>query len=218
MTLIDTGIELDIDLRDPELEPAETPAEEPASPTRTLARRSVPVVFWVVTFALIALLFLPTALGYSRYAIVGGSMSPTFDKGSAVFERAVPVDDLEVGDVITYVPPADSGVDTLVTHRIVEISRTETGTPLFRTKGDANDGVDPWEFTLTAEDQNVVAFAVPYLGHALTRLSDPSFRQLLIGIPAGIIALRALAELLGWQGLLGRRGLTGWRAAPEPRP
>ena len=212
MTLIDTGIDLDIDLRDPEVTPVETPDERLVSPPRRIARRSLPVVFWVLTFALIALLFLPTVLGFSRYAIVGGSMSPTIDKGSAAFARPVPVGDLEVGDVITYVPPADSGVQTLVTHRIVDISRSEAGTPLFRTKGDANDGVDPWEFTLTAEEQNVVEFAVPHLGTALTRLSDPSFRRLLIGIPAGIIALRALAELMGW------RGLTGWRAAPRPRP
>jgi signal peptidase len=214
VTLIDTGIELDIDLRDPEVEPAEpsieTQAEESVSPRRRIGRRAVPVAFWVLTFALIALLFLPTALGYSRYAITGGSMSPTFDKGSAVFERPVPVADLAVGDVITYVPPADSGVQTLVTHRIVDISRSEAGAPLFRTKGDANEGVDPWDFTLTADEQNVVEFAVPHLGTALTRLSDPSFRRLLIGIPAGIIALRALAELVGW------RGLSGWRAAPRP--
>ena len=63
----------------------------------------------------------PSLFGYERYVITGGSMSGTFEKGSVVFEKPVPIADLRVGDVITYLPPADSGVSTLVTHRIVKV-------------------------------------------------------------------------------------------------
>ena len=37
--------------------------------------------------------------------------------------RSLQAAGLEVGDVITYVPPPDSGVSTLVTHRIISIRR-----------------------------------------------------------------------------------------------
>ena len=87
----------------------------------------------------LALAFLlPAAFGLQRYVITGGSMEGTYDLGSVVFEESVPVADLQVGDVITYVPPADSGIDTLVTHRIIAIdgttfrpraTRTPTPTP-----------------------------------------------------------------------------------------
>jgi signal peptidase len=138
---------------------------------------------------------LPSALGYDRYVITGGSMSGTFEKGSVVFTRPVKEEDLEVGDVVTYVPPADSGVTTLVTHRIHDI-RTRNGVPSFRTQGDANADPDPWRFSLDADTQPVVSFHVPVVGHALIALADRDTRVLLIGIPAGVVALIALAQLV----------------------
>src|SRR5690606_16815688 len=57
----------------------------------------------LASFAYIA----PSFFGYERYVITGGSMSGTFEKGSIAFEKPVPVEDLAVGDVITYMPPAD---------------------------------------------------------------------------------------------------------------
>ena len=177
-----------------------TPVRSRRRPLRMLAvavRRSLPVGAWVLVVAVVALLVLPTVLGFSRYAIMGGSMSPTFELGSAVFSQDVPVDALRVGDVITYVPPPDTGIDTFVTHRITEIAAAEDGRPLFRTKGDANDSVDPWTFTLDDQRQDVVAFSVPHLGTALTWLSDPCTRQLVIGIPAALIGLGAVLELFG---------------------
>ena len=86
-----------------------------------------------VLVTLLGVAFLvPSLLGYQRYVITGTSMTGTIDLGSVAFERVVPVADLEVGDVITYQPPAESGLDHLVTHRIVAI-KGDT----FRTQGDA---------------------------------------------------------------------------------
>ena len=74
-----------------------------------------------------ALMFVPGVLGFDRYVITGGSMSGTFERGSLVFERKVPVADLKVGDIITYLPPADSGVSELVSHRILSITPNPDG-------------------------------------------------------------------------------------------
>jgi len=141
---------------------------------------------------LVGLAFLvPSLLGLQRYVIMGGSMTGTYDLGSVVFEEVVPVEELQVGDVITYVPPADSGITTLVTHRIVAIDGNE-----FRTRGDANPAVDPWTFELTAATQPRVVASVPYVGFAFMALADRGTRMAVIGIPAGLIALLSLVEVV----------------------
>ena len=143
-----------------------------------------------LTFLVALGFLLPSLMGLQRYVIMGGSMSGTYDLGSVVFEEVVPTSELKVGDVITYVPPADSGITTLVTHRIVEIDGNE-----FRTKGDANPAVDPWTFQLTAATQPRVVAHVPYVGFAFMALADRGTRMALIGIPAALIALWSLVEL-----------------------
>jgi signal peptidase I len=176
------------------------PTHAGRSTRRRLAtpRRAVAFAAWSVVIAGACLLLAPTLLGFDRYVIVGGSMEPTFDRGSVVFAREVPVDELAEGDVITYMPPAGSGVSQLVTHRIVEIGRAEDGSAVFRTKGDANEGADPWTFQLTDDHQNVVEHSVPLLGHVLIGLADPATRMVVIGLPAALVAVGALAELVGF--------------------
>ncbi len=153
--------------------------------------------FALVAVSLAAVAFvLPAGLGFQRYVITGGSMSGTYDKGSVVFERTVPAADLEVGDVITYQPPAASGVTTLVTHRVIGIKHDAQGRQVLRTQGDANPDPDPWRFSLTAPEQPVVAFSVPYVGRALIALADRDTRMLVIGVPAALVALLSLGQLV----------------------
>ena len=164
----------------------------------------------------------PGFFGYERYVITGGSMSGTFEKGSVAFEKEVPVSDLAVGDVITYLPPPDSGVGTLVTHRITSIRPDKDGIRILRTQGDANADPDPWKFSLAASTQPVVEQTIPYLGHAFIALADPQTRMLVIGLPASVIALMALKDLLGALRPAGRRAteaiprLALVRPTPEP--
>ncbi|MEH3067283.1 MAG: signal peptidase I [Aeromicrobium erythreum] len=162
---------------------------------RRVTSRAVNALLVVATLAGLAYLA-PSLLGYQRYVITGGSMTGTIDKGSIVFEKAVPVADLAVGDVITYQPPADSGVPNLVTHRIIEIGTAEGGGRLLRTQGDANPQPDPWRFSLTAPTQPVVRHHVPRVGWALVALADRDVRVLVLGVPAGLVALASAVELL----------------------
>ena len=157
-----------------------------------LARRIGGIAVTVAVVGLAVVLLLPALLGYSRYAISGGSMSGTYDTGSLVYAKAVAVGELEKGDVITYAPPAGETSTSLVTHRIVSIELGPDGRRVFRTKGDANAAADPWTFTLDGESQARVAFSVPYAGHVLTALSNREVRTALIGGPAVLIALLVL--------------------------
>jgi signal peptidase I len=163
-----------------------------------LARRAVRVgttLLLAAGVALGALMVVPALFGYQRYAIVSGSMTGTYDRGSVVFDEVVPVADLKVGDVITYRPPAGAGPNHLVTHRIAAITHDRNGGRVFRTKGDANAVADPWTFRLAARKQARVRASVPYVGFVIAALSDRRARMLIVGLPAALIALSSLVGL-----------------------
>ena len=156
------------------------------------------VAAFLVTAGLLfgALLIAPSLLGWERYVIVSGSMTGTYDRGSLVFDEVVPTASLKVGDVITYRPPRGAGPHGLVTHRIAKISTApKTGERVFRTKGDANEVIDPWTFTLPDKKQARVVAGVPYVGFALAALAQRELRMLIVGLPALLIALFVIAGL-----------------------
>jgi len=132
------------------------------------------------------LLVVPSLLGFQRYVLTGGSMEPTLHRGSLVFDKVAPVEDLAVGDVITYVPPGESRP---LSHRITSITHDDKNGLVFTSKGDANDAGDPWKFTLDDEVQAKVVFTVPWAGYPLWLLGSPLSRLLLIGGPAMAIAV-----------------------------
>jgi signal peptidase len=122
-------------------------------------------------------------------------MSGSYDRGSIVYSNEVPVEQLRVGDVITYTPPRSSGEsNAMLTHRIVAIGEDARGR-VFRTKGDANEHVDPWRFRLERPTQARAAFGVPYVGYAFAALSIKPVRMLVVGLPALLIAIGLLSGL-----------------------
>ena len=140
---------------------------------------------------LAGLMVLPTLLGYQRYVIISGSMEPTLPVGSVVYDEVVPVADLEVGDIITFVPPPEFDIDDPVTHRIVQILEVgddvegvPAGERLFRTKGDANEDVDPWRMVLDGDEQGRVAHHIPYVGYVYMALQVRWVQLLVIVVPA----------------------------------
>jgi signal peptidase I len=172
------------------------------SRTLPLVRRAFGIVLGAVALILALAVLVPALLGYQRYVITSGSMTGTYDTGSLVFDRVVPTSSLRAGDVITFRPPGHAG---LVTHRIATV-RTANGQRVFTTKGDANRLADAWgPIALGEARQAHVAFHLPYLGYGLATLGDRHVRMLVIGLPALLIALAALAGL--------------WRdTTPEGRP
>jgi signal peptidase I len=163
-------------------------------------RRILHVLNWVAFWAVIAvagLMLVPSLLGYDRYVIVSGSMEPAIGTGSVVYDRAVPVEDLAVGDIITFLPPPEYNPEEPVTHRIHEISRAPQGTTVngkaaggalqYRTKGDANKDVDPWTIVFDKPDQARVEHHIEKLGYVYIALSNRWVQLLVIGLPAAVI-------------------------------
>jgi signal peptidase len=158
------------------------------------------IASWALPIAALlaaALVLVPSLLGFQRYVITSGSMTGTIDRGSLIFDKVVPAESLKVGDILTYTPPASSGVHEPVTHRIAWAGHDRAGHLAFRTKGDFNPAADPWKFVLERPTQARVAFHIPAVGFALAALTDRHLRILIIGLPALLIALAVLAKL--WQ-------------------
>ena len=181
---------------------------EPRNPRKRLGT-ALATALCAACLGLAGLMLLPGLLGYQRYVITSGSMTGTYDRGSVVFDKVVPVSDLRVGDAITYTPPAGSGPSGRITHRIVWIGSDQLSRQALRTKGDANESADPWTFTLDGATQARVAFHVPYVGYVLSALAIRQVRMVLIGLPALLIAF---AVLVGF-----RRDVRKAATAPEAR-
>lgn len=138
------------------------------------------LVLVVILGPVTVLVLLPIGLGLQRYVMTGDSMdgdrADSIPRGSVVFERLVPVDDLRVGDVITYRPPESAGVDRIVTHRIVAVDDDGIGT-----QGDGRTTPDPWRLHLDTTVVPRVVFSVPWVGYAYLVLADPFLWLLLVG-------------------------------------
>jgi signal peptidase I len=154
--------------------------------------RGLVALLLLATFAVLAVTFAPGLLGYQRYVLVGGSMEPTIHRGSIVFDDLVRVRELRAGDVITYQPP---GATKVVTHRIISAKRQRSGSPIFRTQGDANAAADMRPFKLDQATQARYRFSIPYLGWAFILLGSGKARFLLLALPALLIAFAMLGRL-----------------------
>lgn len=102
------------------------------------------IVLLVLLIALVLPLTLPKLFGYRLYNVLTPSMEPAIPVNSVIYAKSVDPDSLEVGDVIVFL--IAGGLDTVETHRIVAVDRTEKA---FVTKGDAN----------LSEDQNRVLYS-----------------------------------------------------------
>ena len=73
-----------------------------------------------------------------------GSMEPyIMTHGAAVTKKVTDIEQLEVGDVISFYVPTNDGLKIHVTHRIIKM---EDG--IVYTKGDNNDVADSWVLTI----------------------------------------------------------------------
>jgi signal peptidase len=113
--------------------------------------------------ALLAALVVPRVGGATPYVVETGSMRPDLPPGALVVVRPVDQGAIAIGDVITY--QIESGVDRVVTHRVIATGVDATGQPRWRTQGDTNDVADEG-WVLPVQVQGRLWYAVPYLGHA----------------------------------------------------
>ncbi|MEI6578528.1 MAG: signal peptidase I, partial [Eubacteriales bacterium] len=68
----------------------------------------------------------PNVLGYSPVTVLTDSMEPTFKVGDLILIKQADIQNLKVGDVITY-KEVINNVEILNTHRIMEVVVDENG-------------------------------------------------------------------------------------------
>lgn len=105
--------------------------------------------------------------------VLSGSMRPLLPTGSAVVTWKTPLRDLHVGSIVAYrIPVDDHHVEM---HRVVSLERVPGGV-VIHTKGDANNGPDPWSAKLTGASYWRVGMDFPKLGWPIVELQKPLFR------------------------------------------
>lgn len=144
-------------------------------------------------------------VGIKTYAVVSGSMEPTYPTGSLLYVKSVKAEDLKVGDSITFMLDKE----TVATHRIIEIIPDEEDKSVirFRTQGDANDSPDG----TPVHCKNIIGkpvFSIPYLGYFANFVQNPPGIYLSIGAAAVLIVLVFLPDVLdtGKKKKLGEEG------------
>ena len=118
---------------------------------------------------------------YPLFVVASGSMIPTLYRGDLiVVQGGLNVSGIiaayETGDIIVFRKP--NSPQELIVHRAVE-KRQNDNTHFLITKGDNNNGPDPWE----VDDNDLVGkvvWSIPYLGHIPLFVHTPAGTTIII--------------------------------------
>lgn len=149
--------------------------------------KTVKKIWNVVTWFLVLVVLVGAVLmvgvrvvGLTPYAVLSGSMEPTYQVGSLIYVKEAEPSEIKVGDPITFVMNKDLVV---ATHRVIGI---DTENQQFFTKGDANESPDAGGVYFP----NLIGkplFTIPYLGFFSHWITNPP--GMYIGIAGGIILM-----------------------------
>ena len=150
------------------------------------------ITTWAVVIATLILAVLITGVrlfGVTPYAVLSGSMEPTYHTGALLYVKPVDHTTLQSGDVITYM----LSENMVATHRIVEVipDEADPGIIRYRTKGDANNTAD----SSLVHYRNVIGtpvFTLPLLGYVSHYVQNPPGLYVAIAV----LILMALLILL----------------------
>lgn len=83
----------------------------------------------------------PSIGGIFPMIILTDSMQPEFASGDLIICHTIEPEEVQKGDIICFYDPAGNGTTT-VTHRVVKITKDDSGSLAWETKGDANNTED----------------------------------------------------------------------------
>ncbi len=176
--------------------PRKTPRTSGGTPCSWVGLLGSGLINLVLAVCLLAFLVLavgPHVMGYRTATMLTGSMAPGIMPGDVVVTAPRPAVEVEVGDVITYqIPIEDHRVET---HRVTEVTIAEDGTVSVRTKGDANDNVDPWTAILEGDEVWEVQAVIPEVGTVIRALHQPWVSKGLLWVALGGMLLLGLTTI-----------------------
>ncbi len=139
------------------------------------------IIFYVIV-GLLALyilleLFIPAQtikiFQFKPYVVVTESMEPVINVNDLIIDVRPNLDNLEVGDIITFNADIDyNGTKEVVTHYIYSIGENGAGERIFRTV--RNGGTVPDTWILNDQDiLGIYAFRIPQLGNVINFVKSP---------------------------------------------
>ncbi|MCU1423433.1 MAG: peptidase [Microbacteriaceae bacterium] len=159
---------------------------------------SFSVVVLVAVLAIVALTaVVPRVAGGTALTVLTRSMEPGLPPGTLIVIRPVPIDDIRVGQVVTY--QLSPGEPAVVSHRVVSRSTDTLGRTTFVTRGDNNDLPDAAPVS-SAQVRGVLWYSIPLLGWVNTAMGSAGGRWLipavavLLFLYAGVMLARAAVE------------------------
>lgn len=153
-------------------------------------------VSWVLIAAVVILAILLAGVrlvGLQVFTVLSGSMEPTYHTGSLIYVKKVDPQDIQAGQVITFM----LNEDTVATHRVVAVVPDEEDPEVvrFQTKGDANEAVDG----SLVHCRNVIGtpvFTIPYLGFLASFIQQPPGIYLAIAFGALLLLFVFIPDVL----------------------
>lgn len=122
--------------------------------------------------------------GYRPVLVLTGSMEPyMMTNGVALTKEVTDINDLEVGDVVTYHMETESGRQIRITHRIIELDNG-----IIRTKGDNNRVEDGYDLTMENIESEVVA-VFNQTAWIAQKWQTTSGKIMIISFSAGIVLM-----------------------------
>ena len=127
---------------------------------------------------------------FQAYVIISQSMEPSIHVQDAIIIKRE--ENLQVGDVCTYISKNPSYMGILITHRIIGIQKGQNGKTLYTFKGDNNFSADP----LKVEQDQIygkVVMKIPKIGYIQYFLSNAYGWIIAIVVPCvGIITFDSM--------------------------
>lgn len=149
---------------------------------------SIPIVIIFLTIAIKANINhnkLPDFAGYKPLICASNSMSNIFELGDLTITKEVTQSELKKGDIITF---WNTKHDTVITHRIEEISKDEKGNTIYITKGDMNNEIDAETVSFNQIEGKCIGH-IKYVGNLILWLQKPTGLIVAFLVPIIIIAL-----------------------------
>lgn len=158
------------------------------------------IIFFV--FSCILLLFATFALknhsslfGYRFYYVLTKSMEPDIKQGTLIIVEEISVDELKVGDVISFVSRDPDISGQINTHAIDSISYDVQGDPVFTTKGTNNPAVDEYP-VYPGDIRGRLVYQSAFLGEVFNVLSNRWVSFCITILPLSIIVLIYFVDLV----------------------
>lgn len=147
----------------------------------------------VVLIAALAIV-VPFVTGSHTYTILTQSMEPAYPPGTLVVVRPVDPEELLIGDAITYQVAA--GEQTVITHRVVAVTRSTDGGLSFTTMGDNNAVADPAP-VIPEQIRGRVWYALPWIGTISVLRQSPA-SALILPLIGGAFIVWGIVLVVSW--------------------